>query len=96
MEALPQPFAIQFDCTEESAIADATEAIWAMCVKFLDWFFTDREEGDVQRRLAALQIRPEYWQAIAQSWDRTQPVEDLSLCTRFDLAVTAEGQIKLM
>jgi glutathionylspermidine synthase len=96
VEALPQPFAIQFDCQEETAISEATEAIWAMCVDFLDWFFTDREEGDVDRRLVALQIRPEYWQAISNSWDRTEPVEDLSLCTRFDLAVTAEGQIKLL
>jgi glutathionylspermidine synthase len=96
VEALPQPFAIQFDGAEETAIATATEAIWEMCVKFLDWFFTDREEGEVQERFAALQIRPEYWHAIANSWDRTQPVEDLSLCTRFDLAVTAEGQIKLL
>ena len=96
VEALPQPFAIQFDGDEETAIAEATEAIWAMCVKFLDWFFTDLGGGDVQRRLAALQIRPEYWQAIENSWDRTEPVEDLSLCTRFDLAVTAEGQIKLL
>ena len=96
VEALPQPFAIQFDGDEETAIAEATEAIWAMCVEFLDWFFTDLGGGDVQRRLAALQIRPEYWQAIENSWDRTEPVEDLSLCTRFDLAVTAEGQIKLL
>jgi glutathionylspermidine synthase len=96
VEALPQPFAIQFDCQEETAISDATEAIWEMCVEFLDWFFTDRNPGDVDRRLAALQIRPEYWQAIKNSWDRTEPVEDLSLCTRFDLAVTAEGQIKLL
>jgi glutathionylspermidine synthase len=96
VEALPQPFAIQFDCHEETAISEATEAIWAMCVEFLDGFFTDLNTGDVDRRLAALQIRPEYWQAIKNSWDRTEPVEDLSLCTRFDLAVTAEGQIKLL
>jgi glutathionylspermidine synthase len=96
VEALPQPFAIQFDCQEETAISQATEAIWAMCVEFLDWFFTDRDPGEVDRRLAALQIRSDYWQAIKNSWDRTEPVEDLSLCTRFDLAVTAEGQIKLL
>jgi glutathionylspermidine synthase len=96
VEALPQPFAIQFDCQEETAISEATEAIWEMCVEFLDWFFTDLGEGDVDRRLATLQIRSEYWQAIKNSWDRTEPVEDLSLCTRFDLAVTAEGQIKLL
>ena len=96
VEALPQPFAIQFNCQEETAISDATEAIWEMCVEFLDWFFTDCQAGDVDLRLAALQIRSEYWQAIKNSWDRTEPVEDLSLCTRFDLAVTAEGQIKLL
>jgi glutathionylspermidine synthase len=96
VEALPQPFAIEFNCQEETAISEATEAIWAMCVEFLDWFFTDLDPGDVDLRLAALQIRPEYWQAIKNSWDRTEPVEDLSLCTRFDLAVTTEGQIKLL
>jgi glutathionylspermidine synthase len=96
VEALPQPFAIEFDCSEETAIAQATESIWAMCGEFLDWFFTDVNEGDVNRRLATLQIRQDYWQAIKNSWDRTEPVEDLSLCTRFDLAVTAEGEIKLL
>jgi glutathionylspermidine synthase len=96
VEALPQPFAIQFDCQEETAIGEATESLWAMCVEFLDWFFTDRDPGDVDRRLAVLQIRPAYWQAIKQSWDRTEPVEDLALATRFDLAVTPAGQIKLL
>ncbi|WP_310482494.1 glutathionylspermidine synthase family protein [Chamaesiphon sp. VAR_48_metabat_403] len=96
VEALPQPFAIEFDCQEETAISEATDAIWAMCVEFLDWFFTDNEDGDIDRRLKALQIRPEYWQAIKNSWDRTEPVEDLSLCVRFDLAVTTDGQIKLL
>jgi glutathionylspermidine synthase len=96
VESLPQPFAIEFDCREETAIAEATESLWAMCVEFLDWFFTDCDDGDVDRRLAALQIRPEYWQAIKNSWERTEPVEDLSLCTRFDFAVTTEGQIKLL
>jgi glutathionylspermidine synthase len=94
VESLSQPFAIQFDCQEETAISQATESLWEMCVEFLDWFFIDLH--DVDRRLAALQIRPEYWQAIKNSWDRTEPVEDLSLCTRFDLAVTAAGQIKLL
>ncbi len=96
VEALPQPFAIQFDAREETAIADATEALWEMCVHFLDWFFTDLQPGDTDRRLAALKIRPEYWQAIKNSWDRTEPVEDLSLAARFDLAVTTDGQIKLL
>jgi glutathionylspermidine synthase len=96
VEALQQPFAIQFDCQEETAIAEATEALWAMCVEFLDWFFTDDNSGDVDRRLAVLQIRPEYWQAIKNSWDRTEPVEDLALSARFDLAVTPEGEIKLL
>ncbi len=96
VEALSQPFAIQFDCEEESAIAQATESLWEMCVAFLDWFFTDDEAGVVDQRLATLQIRPAYWSAIKNSWERTEPTEDLSLCTRFDLAVTAERQIKLL
>jgi glutathionylspermidine synthase len=96
VESLPQPFAIQFDCQEETAIAVATESLWAMCSEFLDWFFTECDRGDVDRRLAALQIRSEYWQAIKNSWDRTEPVEDLSLCTRLDLAVTEAGEIKLL
>ncbi len=96
VEALPQPFAIQFDRHEETAIAEATEQLWSLCVDFLDWFFTECEPGDVDLRLAALQIEPAYWQAIKNSWDRTEPVEDLSLCTRFDLAVTESGEIKLL
>jgi glutathionylspermidine synthase len=96
VEALPQPFAIEFDRQEETAIAQATELLWEMCVEFLDWFFTDLNAGDVDRRLKALQIRSEYWQAIKNSWERTEPVEDLSLGARFDLAVTTEGQIKLL
>jgi glutathionylspermidine synthase len=96
VEALPQPFAIEFDRQEETAIAEATEALWEMCVEFLDWFFTEQNAGDVDRRLTALQIRPEYWQAIKNSWERTEPVEDLSLGARFDLAVTTKGQIKLL
>jgi glutathionylspermidine synthase len=96
VEALPQPFAIQFDCREEGAIATATESLWEMCIKFLDWFFTEHEAGAVDKRLEALKIRSEYWIAIKNSWERTDPVEDLSLCTRFDLAVTAEGDIKLL
>jgi glutathionylspermidine synthase len=96
VEALPQPFAIEFNSQEETAIAEATETIWGLCVEFLDWFFTDVVEGDVDRRLSILQIRHEYWQAIKNSWDRTELVEDLSLGTRFDFAVTAEGQIKLL
>ncbi|MGB3202068.1 MAG: glutathionylspermidine synthase family protein [Nodosilinea sp.] len=96
VEALPQPFALQFDTQEETAIATATEQLWQMCVEFLDWFFTDHQPGDVDCRLASLQIRPEYWPAIKASWDRTDPVEDLSLCTRFDLVVTEDSQIKLI
>ncbi|MBW4458703.1 MAG: glutathionylspermidine synthase family protein [Nodosilinea sp. WJT8-NPBG4] len=96
VEALPQPFALQFDAQEETAIASATEQLWQMCVEFLDWFFTDHQPGDVDRCLASLQIRPDYWSAIKASWDRTDPVEDLSLCTRFDLVVTDVGQIKLI
>jgi glutathionylspermidine synthase len=96
IEALPEPFAIQFHPTEETAIATATETLWELCVVFLDWFFTENTEGEVDQRLAQLQINPAYWQAIKASWDRNEPVEDLSLCTRFDLAVTETGQIKLL
>ena len=96
VESLSQPFAIQFDCEEETAIALATEELWAMCIEFLDWFFTEHDGDDVNQRLAALQIRPEYWQAIKNSWDRTESAEDLSLGTRFDLAITESGQIKLL
>ena len=96
IEALPQPFVIQFDTREETALAEATEQLWEMCVDFLDWFFTDHQAGDVDRRLAALKIRQEYWQAIKNSWERTDPVEDLSLCTRFDLVMTEDGRIKLL
>lgn len=96
VEALLQPFAVQFDTKEETAIAEATEALWEMCVTFLDWFFTDHAEGDVDKRLAALQIPKTFWPAIKNSWDRSDPVEDLSLCTRFDLAVTEDGCIKLL
>jgi glutathionylspermidine synthase len=96
VEALPQPFAIQFQTQEETAIATATEKLWEMCVAFLDRFFTEDSCGEVDRRLAQLKIPAEYWEAIKLSWDRTVPVEDLALCTRFDLAVTASGAIKLL
>ena len=96
VEALPQPFTIQFDTQEEKAIAIATEALWEMCVEFLDWFFTDEKPGAVDERLALLKIRKDYWSAIKESWDRTDPTEDLSLSTRFDLVMTEAGEIKLI
>ena len=96
VESLPQPFAIQFDTREESAIADATESLWEMCVEFLDWFFTDETDGDVDRRLAKLKIPSAYWQAIKNSWEREDPVEDLALCSRFDFALTENGDLKLL
>ncbi len=96
VEALPQPFVIQFDTREETAIAQATEKLWEMCIAFLDWFFTEEEAGSVDQRLAQLKIRPEYWSAIKNSWDRVEPVEDLTLMTRFDLVVTEAGTIKLI
>ncbi|MGB3297536.1 MAG: glutathionylspermidine synthase family protein [Phormidesmis sp.] len=96
VEALSQPFAIQLDTQEETAIATATESLWEMCVEFLDWFFTEEKKGGVDERLAKLQISPAYWPAIKNSWDREEPVEDLSLCTRFDLALTEDGDIKLL
>jgi glutathionylspermidine synthase len=95
IEALPQPFVIQFDTREEEAIATATKSLWQMCVEFLDWFFTDHTHGNVDQRLETLKIRREFWPAIKTSWERTEP-EDLFLCTRFDLAVTEDGQIKLL
>ena len=96
VEALSEPFAIQFDTREEEAIAEATEQLWKMCVEFLDWFFTDEEPGEVDQRLQILKIRPEYWQAIKNSWDRVEPVEDQTLMTRFDLVVNETGAIKLI
>ncbi|MGB3766398.1 MAG: glutathionylspermidine synthase family protein [Phormidesmis sp.] len=96
VESLPQPFAIQFDTQEESAIADATESLWEMCVEFLDWFFTEETAGDVDQRLAKLKIPAAYWQAIKNSWEREDPAEDLSLCSRFDFALTEAGDIKLL
>ena len=96
VEALPEPFAIQFRPEEETAIATATEMLWEMCVEFLDWFFTDQTIGDVHQRLALLKIPQAYWKAIQNSWERTDPIEDLSLLARFDLAMTDDGQIKLL
>ena len=96
IEALSQPFAIQFTTAEESEIATATEALAEMCIEFLDWFFTEETEGEVDLRLASLKIPSAYWQALKLSWDRTDPVEDLSLCTRFDLALTETGEVKLL
>lgn len=96
IEALAQPFVIQFNRREEMAIAQATEQLWAMCVEFLDWFFTEEKPDAVDRRLALLKIRPEYWPAIKQSWDRVEPDEDLTLMTRFDLVLNETGAIKLL
>ncbi|MFM2431255.1 MAG: hypothetical protein RLZZ511_2468 [Cyanobacteriota bacterium] len=96
VEALAEPFAIQFSRAEEAAIADATEKLWEMCVEFLDWFFTETEAGGVDERLAQLKIPAPYWTAIKQSWARVEPIEDLSLSTRFDLAMNDRGQIKLL
>ena len=96
VEALPQPFAIQFSPAEETAIAEATEALWEMCVEFLDWFLDLDDDRAINERLALLKIRPEYWPALKNSWHRTDPVEDLTLATRFDLVVTDDGRIKLI
>ncbi|MEO1341920.1 MAG: glutathionylspermidine synthase family protein [Cyanobacteria bacterium J06635_13] len=96
VEALSQPFAVQFTTAEETAIATATEALGEMCIEFLDWFFTDEASSEVDQRLASLKIPQAYWQALKNSWDRTDPVEDLYLCNRFDLALTDEGEVKLL
>jgi glutathionylspermidine synthase len=90
VEALPQPFCIQFSTEEETILAQATEALGRMCQEYLDWFFTDHENGSVDRRLDSLKIKKAYWEAIKLSWDRTDP-EDLSLYTRFDLIVPEQG-----
>ena len=96
VEALSEPFAIQLTTREEAAIAQATESLWEMCVEFLDWFFTEEANGEVDSRLATLKIPKAYWQAIKNSWERENPVEDLSLCTRFDFALCENGQVKLL
>ncbi len=96
VEALSEPFVIQLDTDEERAIIEATESLWEMCVEFLDWFFTDEADGAVDGRLATLKIPAAYWLAIKNSWEREDPIEDLSLCTRFDFALTEDRQIKLL
>jgi glutathionylspermidine synthase len=96
VEALANPFYVQFSSDEEQKIADATEALGAMCQEFLDWFFSEENPGEVDARLRALGIKPAYWEAIKASWDRTEP-EDLSLYVRFDLAVPEfDGPPKLL
>lgn len=92
VEALEQPFAIQFDCQEETSIAVATEKLNEMCGLYLDWFFTDQSPSDVDFRLAKLKINKNYWQAIKNSWYKDR----LSISTRFDLSVTETGDIKLL
>jgi len=96
VEALPTAFAIQFGTREETAIATATELLWEMCVEFLDWFFTEETIGAVDDRLQTLKIAKPYWKAIRESWDNEDPHRNLSLYSRFDLAVTETGQIKLL
>jgi glutathionylspermidine synthase len=96
VEALPSPFVIQLDTQEETKIAEATECLWDLCLEFLDWFFADVRPGDADQRLATLKIPKAYWPAIKQSWEQTDPVEALSLCTRFDLVITEDRQIKLI
>ena len=41
VEALRQPFYIQFSTEEETVLAQATETLGKMCQDYLDWFFTD-------------------------------------------------------
>jgi glutathionylspermidine synthase len=96
VEALPQAFAIQFDRGEEKAIASATEALAQMCVDFLDWCLGDGSDSEIEARLATLKTHPAYWQAIKNSWQRSGEAEDLALGMRFDLAVTEDGEIKLL
>jgi glutathionylspermidine synthase len=95
IEALRQPFCVQFSTAEETLLAQATETLGRMCQDYLDWFFTEHEDGDVERRLASLKINKAYWQAIKLSWERTEP-EDLSLYLRFDLGVSETGDLVKM
>lgn len=96
VEALQQPFYIQFSRTEERLLAEATESLGCMCQEYLDWFFTEQEPGAIDYRLQSLQISPAYWEAIKLSWDRTDP-EDLSLYLRFDLVMPEpEGTPKML
>jgi glutathionylspermidine synthase len=90
VEALKQPFCIQFSTEEETFLAEATEVLGAMCQDYLDWFFTDQQDETVEQKLAALKIHPAYWEAIKLSWERTEP-EDLSLYLRFDLVMSETG-----
>ena len=90
VEALRQPFYVQFSTEEETILAQATETLGKMCQDYLDWFFTDHEDGAVDQRLESLKINKAYWEAIKLSWDRTDP-EDLSLYTRFDLVIPENG-----
>jgi glutathionylspermidine synthase len=92
-EALRSPFGIQFSRAEESQIADATELLWDMCCEFLDWFFS---APGLEDRMTKLAIPSAFWEAIQVSWERVGDDEDLSLYTRFDLAVTPEGKISLL
>ncbi|HEY9626336.1 MAG TPA: glutathionylspermidine synthase family protein [Coleofasciculaceae cyanobacterium] len=92
-EALRSPFGVIISRQEEAKIWDATEALWDMCREFLDWFFTADGLDDRMRKLA---IPPAFWEAIQVSWDRIDEAEDLSLYTRFDLAVSDTGTISLL
>lgn len=95
VEALPKPFYIQFSTQEETLLAQATETLGKMCQEYLDWFFTDQEDGIVDQRLHSLKINPAYWEAIKCSWDRTEP-EDLSLYLRFDLVMSEDDGVPKM
>lgn len=92
-EALDRPFGVMFSRQEEASIWDATEALWDMCREFLDWFFT---ADGLENRMKKLAIPPAFWEAIQVSWDRVDEAEDMSLYTRFDLAVTEDGKISLL
>ncbi|CCI28988.1 conserved hypothetical protein [Microcystis aeruginosa PCC 9809] len=96
VEALKQPFYLQFSTEEETRLAAATETLGKMCQEYLDWFFTAEQDGAVEQRLASLQIHPAYWQAIQLSWERREP-EDLSLYLRFDLVMSeASNSLKMI
>mgnify|MGYP006275029139 CR=1 FL=1 len=86
VESLEKPFYIKLTNLEEEKLAHATAKLGEMCKEYLDWFFTENEEGETNERLAKLKIPEQYWRPIKKSWERTCP-EDLSLYMRFDLVM---------
>lgn len=91
VEALKKPFYLQFSAEEETSIANATQILGRLCKEYLDWFFTEDRPGAVDERLEKLAIRREYWTAMKLSWEREEPIEDLTLYLRFDFSMPENG-----